>query len=296
MGTIVLWAYIQNGGIDATNYPTYVIPYTPISIAVIVCTALLPLVYKWCKKYTLPVLSALGAALFLVTQTVFEQIPVFADVIPVSPSTNVVTWQMLLCVMTWEIENVIWDPVHLSYNPAFKIHFYAIALLAVLAVIGVIYGFYKMAATKNIARKKPLIAQLIAVAVYIGLCILASFTSFFRTGDINLSPTSAFLMTAFFTVFGVTAGTYAGTWLYGKRKLFSVIIPSVIAMLVTIIMYIGEMVMMDQGFFLRGHGLLFNAIGDLPLSVFDIITIVISGIITYFILTVIKPKTEDLPK
>ena len=296
MGATVLWAYVQNGGIDAANYPTYVIPYAPISIAVIICTASLPLVYKFCKKFTLPILSILGAALFLVTQTAFEQIAVFDAVSPISndasTSTNIVTWQMFLCIITPEIQNTIWDPVASQYDLAFKIHFYAIALLMVLAVTGVVYGFYKMAHTNNAAMKKPLVAQTIAVIVFTGLCIFASLTSFFRTGAIVLSPASAFLMTAFFITFGVTAGTYAGTWLYGKRKLFSIIIPSVIAMVTTIVMYIGEMVMMDEGLFRRGSGFLFSSLGFLTISAFDMITIIISGIITYCILTIIKPKTH----
>jgi len=300
MGVVVLWAYIQNGGIAAVDYPTYIIPYTPISIAVIICTAALPLIFKLCKKFTLPILSILGAALFLVAQIGFEQITVFPDVLPnindVSPTMNIVTWQMILCIMTPEIESAIWDPLSAQYDPAFKIHFYAIALLTVLAAIGVVYGFYKMAHTKNVARTKPLIAQLIAVLVFIGLCILASFTAFFRTGAITLSPVSAFLMTAFFVVFGVTAGTYAGTWLYEKRKLFSIIIPSIIAMLITVVMYIGEMVMMNQGLFRRGTGFLFRSLGVLPFSAFDMITIAISGMITYFILTAIKPKAQEQSK
>jgi predicted neutral ceramidase superfamily lipid hydrolase len=147
-----------------------------------------------------------------------------------------------------------------------------------------------MAETQNFSKKKPLLVQLVSVIIFIGLCILACFTAFFRTGDINIPPISTILMTIFFLVFGIKAGVYTGTWLYGKKALVSIVIPSVTSMLVTVIMYIGEMVMMNQNLFRRGNGFIFSPLGVFPLSVFDIITIFISGIITYFILTAIKPK------
>jgi len=220
----MLRAYIQNGGIDAADYPSYVIPYAPICVALITCTALLPLAVKLCGKFALPALSALGAALFLAAEAGFERIAVFTDI---SSKMKIETWQMLSCIATPLVRDSIWDSLSIRYNPAFKIHFYAIALLIVLAVTGVIYGFHKMALTRDFGRRKPLIAQLACVTVFVGLCVLACFTAFFRSGDINLSPLSAFLMTLFFLAFGITAGVYAGTWLYGRRKLLSVIVPSI---------------------------------------------------------------------
>ena len=289
MGVVILAAYIVNGGIDAADYPSYIIPYTPICIAVIFCAAFLPLVYKLFKKFTLPILSVLGAAIFLGAEIGFEQIAVFADS---SSKVTVEMWQLASCIATPQVKAAVWDSLSIRYNPAFKIHFYAIALLIVLAVTGVVYGFYKTAHTRDAAKKKPLVAQFISIVTFIGLCLLACFTAFFRAGDINISPVSAFLMTVFFIVFGVTAGVYAGTWLYGRRKLFSIIIPSVTAMLITVVMYIGEMVMMDLNLFRRGNSFLFRPLGAFPLSIFDIITIILSGIITYFILTAIKPKSK----
>ena len=289
MGSVMVFAYMQNGGIDVADYPSYIIPYTPISIALIVCTAMLPLILRLCKRFALIALTVLGIALFLAAEIMFEQIAVFTDV---SSKMKIEIWQMLSCVMTPQVSNSVWDSLNIRYNPSFKIHFYAIAILIVLSVIGVIYGFYKMAQTQDFKKKKPLTAQLISVLVFIGLCVLACFTAFFRTGDINLSPLSAFLMTAFFLVFGITAGVYIGTWLYGKKKMISIIIPSIVAILITVVMYIGEMIMMGWTLFQRGTGFLFDRLWFIPLSFFDIITILFSGIITYFVLTVIKPKVE----
>ncbi|MCL2815709.1 MAG: hypothetical protein FWD23_14020 [Oscillospiraceae bacterium] len=43
MGVIMLTAYLRDGDVNATDYPKYIIPYTPVSIALIICVALLPL-------------------------------------------------------------------------------------------------------------------------------------------------------------------------------------------------------------------------------------------------------------
>jgi len=287
MGGVMLASYIRHGGIDVANYPSYIIPYTPICIALIICAALLPLAFRLCKRWALPGLSIFGAGIFLAAETGFEQIAVFTDM---SSKMNVEVWQMLSCFKTPLVRESVWDSLNLRFNPLFKLHFYAIALLIVLSVIGVIYGFYKMAKTQNYSRKKPLIAQLVCVLTFIGLCILACFTAFFRTGNIQVSPISAVLMTLFFLIFGITAGVYAGTLLYEKRKLFSRVIPAIIAMLITTVMYIGEMVMMLWNLFRLGEGFLFEPLGFIPLSPVDIATIIVSGVVTYFVLKAIRPK------
>jgi hypothetical protein len=89
MGVLMISAYIKDGGIEAANYPSYIIPYTPICAALIICTALLPLVYKLCKRFTLAVLSVLGVVLFLVIETGFEKIAVYSNL---SMKINIETW------------------------------------------------------------------------------------------------------------------------------------------------------------------------------------------------------------
>jgi uncharacterized membrane protein YGL010W len=153
-----------------------------------------------------------------------------------------------------------------------------------------------MADTQNYKRKKPLTAQLVCVILFIGLCLLACFTAFFRTGSVNISPLSAVLMTVFFLTFGVTAGVYAGTWLYEKEKIFSIMVPSLTAMAVTLVMYIGEMAMMNWTLFRMGSGFLFDRIGRTPFSLFDILTVLTSGIITYFILEFLHPGKNHIKK
>ena len=382
MGIVLLTACLQNGGINATDYPKYIIPYTPISIALIVCVALLLPAYKHLKKYTLPVLSIIAIILFLGTEMAFEKVTVFSGT--ASENTEITfsfaaddnedsefyyykvtlinesgktetrivtlnkaetdekieTWQWFLCVappssmieqsrISIVLESItdgevidiqkiseeqlmealaeeplaeeqiteqklFKNPYITKYSPIFKMHFYIISVIIDLVVLGVVYGFYKMSHEELYQKKKPLIVQLISVIVFVGLCILACFTAFYRTGEIIVSPISAVLMALFFVVYGVTAGVYSGTWLYGKRKLVSMIIPAFIATATTVIMYIGEMVMMDWNLYRFGEGVLFDPIGTFLLAPIDCMIVLVSGAITYLILSLITTSKNSL--
>lgn len=46
MGVVTLASYYQNGYIAAADYKKYIIPYTPISISLIITTALMPLSFN----------------------------------------------------------------------------------------------------------------------------------------------------------------------------------------------------------------------------------------------------------
>ncbi|MCL1886225.1 MAG: hypothetical protein FWF98_05695 [Dehalococcoidia bacterium] len=186
------------------------------------------------------------------------------------------------------------NPYITKYSPIFKMHFYIISVIIDLVVLGVVYGFNKMSHEELYQKKKPLIVQLISVIVFVGLCILACFTAFYRTGEIIVSPISAVLMALFFVVYGVTAGVYSGTWLYGKRKLVSMIIPAFIATATTVIMYIGEMVMMDWNLYRFGEGVLFDPIGTFLLAPIDCMIVLVSGAITYLILSLITTSKNSL--
>lgn len=138
---------------------------------------------------------------------------------------------------------------------------------------------------ENYNKKIVLIAQLVSVVLFVGLCILACFTAFYRTGTILISPLSAFLMSLFFIVFGVTFGMYLNCLFYGKRKLLSIFVPSMAAMSTTTAMYAGELVLMDGVLFQFGKGLLFHPIGSIPFAMADIFVILLSGVITYILIT-----------
>ena len=297
MGLRVFISYIRDGYVNASEYPKYLIPYTPISFALILSVALLPFVVKLFKRFALPVVSALGLGLFFFFELLFEQITLFSVEEGVA---DIGSWQMYLCVATPEVmqsveyRETVAQSLAERYSPLFKVHFYLIAILIVLAVIGVVYGFGKMVYSKCYDKRKPLLIQTAAVAIFIGLCILACFTAFYRTGNLNISALSSWLMSVFFVVFGLTAGIYAGSLLYFKKSVVSRLIPSLIAVAATFIMYIGELVLMGGVLFKFGNGSIFEPIGACPFTLIDFFVIALSGVITYLILFSIRRKSTNL--
>ncbi|HYE10993.1 MAG TPA: hypothetical protein VEF53_12505 [Patescibacteria group bacterium] len=280
MGIVTLMSYMNKGFVDVVDYHKYVIPYTPICIALIVSIALLPVVFKLCKKRTLLAASALGTIIFFIAEICFEQI----EVRTINLVYQLQGWQLGLCMVTPEVQKSIGVPIYAQNNPAFKIHFYIISIVIILAVINVIYGFSKMLRDNIYDKKRPLIAQAVSAAVFIGLCIFACFTAFYRTGSINISIISAILMSIFFIVFGITVGVYVGSIFYGKKRLTTVVIPAIVAAITTIVMYIGELILMGGVLFKFGSGFLFEPLGAFPFAIIDFIVILLSGIITYSLL------------
>ena len=180
-----------------------------------------------------------------------------------------------------------------DYSPTFKIHFYFISVILILTVLNCLYGFGKMILSDNKKKRKPLIIQSVLSGLFLMLCLLACFTAFFRTGELSVSPLSAFLMTLFFVIMGVTAGIYIGTLLIEKSKGLSIILPSITASITTLIMYLGEMCLLRGHLYIFGTGFMFNSINGIILSPFDIIVIVASGLITAFLLNIfVKRKAK----
>lgn len=286
MGITVMTAFFQNGLVDAADYPKYIIPYTPICIALFLSVVHLPVMFRICKKYTLLAVSALGTVLFFIFEILFEQIKVVEGY--TSTTLPIESWQYSMCIATPEVLRSVGEPIYAQNNPVFKIHFYIIALIIIWAVINVIYGFSKMLRGKNNDKKTPLTAQLISVVLFIGLCILACFTAFYRTGSLNISALSAFLMGVFFIVFGVTAGVYAGCLFYGRKKLLSVFMPAIVSSITTLVMYIGELVLMGGVLFKFGSGFLFEPFGLTPFAIADFMIIFLSGCVTYLIMSKIN--------
>lgn len=285
MGVQVVSAFVRDGQIDVAAYPKYIIPYTPICLAVILSVAALPLAVRFLKRWSLPVLSIVGTGMFLLSEILFEQVTVFDG----SKAGDIASWQAFMCFISPQAIRAatlttIGQELTARYSPVFKLHFYLIAILIVLAVIGVVHGFYKMHLAGNADRRRPLIIQTAFTAVFVSLCVFACFTAFYRTGEIIISARSSWLMSAFFIVFGVTAGSYAGGLLYGKKPLFSRWIPALTASLTTILMYIGELLLMDGVLFRFGSGFFFDPLGSLPFAPADMGVILLSGIITWLLM------------
>lgn len=295
MGVRVITDMIVNGSVQKENYPKYIIPYTPICIAIIAGTLLMPLCIKLFKKFALVGGSAIATAIFFTFELLFEQKVVVSTT---ETLTKLEDWQMFMCavildgvgettVTTYKKQTAV-DILMGNYNPAFKLHFYIISVVLIVTILNCLYGFAQMIKTGNKTRFKALILQSVCSLTFLGLCILACFTAFWRDGSIQVSPLSATLMAVFFILLGVTVGVFVGSYLLGKRKLVSIWIPSIIASFMTLFMYIGEMILLNGHLYSFGNGVIFDSIIGIVLAPIDLIIIVASGGITALIFTLLN--------
>lgn len=73
MGVRVIANMIANGSVLKENYPKYIIPYTPISIAIIVGVLLMPVCIRLFKKFALFGGVSIAAGVFFAIELLFEQ-------------------------------------------------------------------------------------------------------------------------------------------------------------------------------------------------------------------------------
>ena len=192
-------------------------------------------------------------------------------------------------VTTYKTQTAV-DILMGDYNPAFKLHFYIISVLLIITILNCLYGFCQMIKNGDKKRCKSLVLQSICSVVFLGLCILACFTAFWRDGSIQVSPLSAALMTVFFVLFGVTAGVFVGSFLLGKRKLISVWLPAISASVMTLLMYIGEMILLNGHLYILGSGFLFESLLGIVFAPIDLLVILLSGCITVLIFTLFNKQ------
>ena len=303
MGVKVLVDMLRYGTVYSSNYPKYVIPYTPIAIALIAGVAILPLLLKKTKKFAFPIAVIAACLLFLGFELLFEYKLTVETIQALKIKASLVEWQRYMCAyMTDEIELTLTaSEIGIllgEYNPAFKLHFYIISFVIISSILNCIYGFAEIIITGSKSRIKHLIIQSVAAGSFLCMCIWACFTAFYRTGTLHISVISAILMGVFFVLFGVTMGIYVMSFTIHKRKLISVVLPSVTASLVTIIMYIGEMILLNGKLYRFGEGFLFNEIPGIVFAPIDIAVIVISGVATavisnYFSISKPLKRMED---
>ncbi len=281
MGVSVISSMITDGTVYKDNYPKYIIPYTPIAVSVIAAVLLMPLLIKFVKKFSVLIASSLSLGVFFVSEFLFES----KVIVTTTVASTLESWQMFMCYVppqghatrTWKEVDVLIG----EYSPTFKIHFYLISVMIIIAIVNCLYGFAKMLCTGNRSRCRALVVQSVCTASFLALCILACFTAFFRDGEITVSPLSGILMSLFFVVFGVTAGTYAASFLIGRKKYISMLIPSVIASLVTLAMYVGEMFLLSGNLYRFGDGFIFNGISGIVLAPVDILIVILSGLLNF---------------
>ena len=296
MGVRVVTDMLVDGVVLKENYPKYIIPYTPISLAVLAGVLLMPLWFRLCRKLALLGGGAVSTGVFFWLETLFERRVVVQTAEQVTRLEN---WQMFMCYMPPEgfgetvteyrtqtaVEILMGD-----YNPAFKLHFYIISLVLILALLNCFYGFGQILKHGGKQRLRSLILQAVCAAVFLGLCILACFTAFWRDGNIQVSSLSAVLMGAFFILLGVTAGVFAGSFLLGKPPFASVWLPAIISAVLTQLMYVGELILLHGHLYRFGAGFLFDGLPGLVLAPVDLLIVLISGALTALVFQLLNKK------
>lgn len=293
MGISVIVDMIRYGTVYAENYPKYIIPYTPIALALLVCVALIPVALKYFKKYALLFGTVISTVLFFVFEFILERAVTVTRTVTGIFST-LEDWQMFMCyVPPNSFEERTWTEVDVlmgEYSPAFKLHFYIISIVLIISILNCFYGFAKMIHTGDKSRRKSLVIQSVASSAFLGMCIWACFTAFYRNGDIQVSALSAALMSVFFVLFGVTVGIYIESFTLNKKPLLSVWLPSVSAAVVTLVMYIGEMILLSGHLYRFGDGFFFAGIPGIVLAPVDIVVILGSGVMTAIIASFVRNK------
>lgn len=293
MGISVIVDMIRYGTVYAENYPKYIIPYTPIALALLVCVALIPVALKYFEKYALLFGTVISTVLFFVFEFILERAVTVTRTVTGIFST-LEDWQMFMCyVPPNSFEERTWTEVDVlmgEYSPAFKLHFYIISIVLIISILNCFYGFAKMIHTGDKSRRKPLVIQSVASGAFLGMCIWACFTAFYRNGDIQVSALSAVLMSVFFVLFGVTVGIYIESFTLNKKPLLSVWLPSVSAAVVTLVMYIGEMILLSGHLYRFGDGFFFAGIPGIVLAPVDIVVILGSGVMTAIIASFVRNK------
>lgn len=296
MGVSVLTDMLRFGTVYAENYPKYIIPYTPLSLAVLVGVALLPLAVKYAGKPAYFADAGAAVACFFAAELLLERTVTVTRTVTGTFST-LEDWQMYMCYIppdayeerTWTEVNVLMG----EYTPAFKMHFYIISLVLILSILRCFYGFSDVLSSGNRKCLLPLVSQSAATLAFLGMCVWACFTAFYRTGEIRVSPLSAVLMGAFFLLFGVTAGLYAASFTRRRKKRLSVLLPAAVDAAVTLLMYIGEMILLSGHLYRFGSGFFFDGIRGIVLAPADIVLILLSGGVTAALASLLRDKTPD---
>lgn len=305
MGVRVMVDMIKDGTVQKENYPKYIIPYTPVAFAVILSVLLLPLLIKVFKRFAVLAASALSVGTFFGVELLFEQnvVVTATETSFVETGVKLENWQMYMCYQPPEGWGTVATPVTEykeysaveilmgEYNPAFKLHFYLISVVLIIAILNSIYGFSQMIKTGDKSRAKALILQSGCAAVFLGLCILACFTAFWRDGSLTVSPLSASLMAAFFILLGLTVGVFVGSLMLKSKKAVLYTVPAASAFIVTLVMYIGEMILLHGNLYRFGEGFFFDGLPGIVLAPVDILVILLSGVFTFLLMLAVTQKT-----
>jgi hypothetical protein len=290
MGVRVVGEMLRNGAVPLESYPKYVIPYTPIAIALILGVLLIPAFQKLFKRLDFLCGSVFSTGIFFAAERLMESkiLVQTEEIVPLE------SWQTSLCYIppeqyqtrTWEAVDILLG----GYSPAFKLHFYLISVVLLVSLLNCFYGFAKMIRSGNYTGRKAFTIQTVTSLAFLGMCIWACFTSFYRTGEIIVPSVSAVLMAVFFALFGVTGGVFVGSLTLGKNSRLSILLPAIISAFLTLAMYVGEMILLSGNVYRFGSGILFDGIKGLVLAPIDLLIMLVSGCITAFLCKAVNRK------
>ena len=288
MGVRVVADMVAEGAVLQENYPKYIIPYTPICVALLAGVCGMPLWMRWLKRRALAGGACVALVVFFALELLLER-----KVVVTTPEAvaTLEDWQMYMCYTTPSYKKKTAVEILMGeYDPAFKLHFYMISVVLILAVLNSLYGFGQMANTGDTRRLGALLAGSACALAFLGLCILACFTAFWRDGSLAVSPLSAALMAAFFVLLGITAGVFVGSHFLGKGRRLAIFAPALVASAMTLMMYLGEMILLDGHLYRLGSGALFDALPGIALAPADLLIIAASGCITALLCAALRRR------
>ena len=277
-GLKIAFLQVAEGFIAPQDYARYVIPYTAICLSVLAVAALHPLVSKL-KRLQVLAATALALGLFVGTELMMESV-----VINNPGVKSAVQWQLLSCVYTPSAVMAFQG----VYSDAFKIHYFLVSFIMVVLIVNVVYCFGALAKGREM-NKAPLVMQLAAAVLFVGLCVFANFTGFFRLPTDVQHAGSGLLTGLFFVVLGASAAIWAGSFLLKRHRLLSVGLPACIAVTVCAVMYWGEILMLG-GVYRFGTGFFFDGLPAIMLAPFDLLVILLSGVVSALALEAMRTK------
>ena len=87
-------------------------------------------------------------------------------------------------------------------------------------------------------------------------------------------------MCVFFILLGLTVGIFAASLTLGKRKSISITLPSLLASLTVLLMYVGEACLLSGHLYLLGSGAFFEPLVGNFVSLADMLIIIAAGALT----------------
>ena len=99
-------------------------------------------------------------------------------------------------------------------------------------------------------------------------------------------------MSAFFILMGLTAGIFFGSLLSNRKNAVLLWLPAIMSAAVTLLMYIGEMILLHGHLYRFGSGFFFDGLPDIVLAPVDILVILASGSLMYLLMRMLRKAIQ----